>query len=1165
VNGMVNWLKAGGWAVLLGLIFIFLIIWLLGPYISIAGAAPLASVWGRVIATLLVLIVVGLVYGFQWLNKRRAAKNIAAAMGGADKSSNRDSEQIRQRFDEAVALLKSSKSKGRDLYSVPWYIIIGPPGAGKTTILANSGLKFPLSNKYGKSSIRGIGGTRNCDWWFTDQAILLDTAGRFTMQDSDESVDSRGWQSFLEQLKRYRPRQPINGIVLAISLSELLTASAPERLQLATTIQQRFDEIDRTLRLKLPVYVLLTKADLLAGFTEFFGDLNQQQRAQVWGFTLPLLEGDGALAGTALRERIATEYDLLGERITALAMERLESERDLTRRSRIFGFPRQFVTSRSLIVELIDTLFASTDFDSKPLLRGVYFTSGTQEGSPIDRIMGSISRTFGIDLGRGGARGGGGRAYFIESLFKKVIFEESALAGLDRKQEQRTRVTRVGAFAAMTALTVLLTAWMGLSFGHNKTYLQSIAPQVQNLPLAPPGATDVNSVLADKALEWESLRELLKEADPYAGDPPFSNLAGLEQSQAVHHEVREAYLRSLNATLVPLLARHIEARLSDLTGRPEDLYLNLKAYLMMGQPDHLDTDVLRPVLLREAGELAGPDSALAEALSAAVSELLDGDRVALRPVALDNSKIEAARASIRLASPARIAVSMLRFQSAVVEHQHQSQPLSLLVPGVGDLFVRASGKRFDEPLDWLYTLEGFKFASTKGLLAALGNLEKEPWVLGEGFVNPSDVLTIRRKANEYYESDYRIYWRDLLDDLKLKSAGADPRGGLLLTMTRADSPLKGMIRLVAVNTQLIADSSDKDDSALSGSDPISAAAQRAQQAAATATRLTGGLKLGKGTTELFTPFRTLLAGAEGSTPVDQVIKSLSDYQQQSAAMGFGPTDPLAMRRMADVSERIKSTVATWPSPPKEWVASTLSGVQSSAQKQAQQQGAEQVSSGVSGTCQTLVGRRYPFVKSASTEIPLQDFGGLFGGGGQIDGYFQTNLAQFVDQSPAGWHWKAAVTTPPASASQLAMFQRAADIRDAYFPGRSSTLQVTLDLTLVTHSESIQGITIKNGASSNIELPANSRIPKRLQWPGSGAGYASIEMSLGNGVVVPVASAQGDWALFRILDQAQVVPQNERSAEYRYGRDGNQFSILVTSGSLRNPLSRKLFDGFSCGS
>jgi type VI secretion system protein ImpL len=101
----------------------------------------------------------------------------------------------------AAEKAKLGGDERRNLYELPWYVIIGPPGSGKTTALVNSGLHFPLAAQLGAGAVRGVGGTRNCDWWFTDQAVLLDTAGRYTTQDSHATVDKAAWLGFLDLLK----------------------------------------------------------------------------------------------------------------------------------------------------------------------------------------------------------------------------------------------------------------------------------------------------------------------------------------------------------------------------------------------------------------------------------------------------------------------------------------------------------------------------------------------------------------------------------------------------------------------------------------------------------------------------------------------------------------------------------------------------------------------------------------------------------------------------------------------------------------------------------------------------------------------------------------------------------------------------------------------------
>ena len=134
---------------------------------------------------------------------------------------------MREKLTTALTLLKKASGARGYLYEQPWYAIIGPPGAGKTTALLNAGLTFPLAAEMGQSAVAGVGGTRMCDWWFTEDAVLIDTAGRYTTQDSDAAVDKAGWDGFLDLLKRTRARQPLNGVMVAIALSDI--AAAPQQ------------------------------------------------------------------------------------------------------------------------------------------------------------------------------------------------------------------------------------------------------------------------------------------------------------------------------------------------------------------------------------------------------------------------------------------------------------------------------------------------------------------------------------------------------------------------------------------------------------------------------------------------------------------------------------------------------------------------------------------------------------------------------------------------------------------------------------------------------------------------------------------------------------------------------------------------------------------------
>ncbi len=202
---------------LIGAIIISLLVWFFGPLLGLGSFHPFASQIARIIfivALVLLWVIVSLLHE---LREKRKEKELeegvskeehepdAAAVASAEELA-----LLSERMKEALHALKRAKLGGksrRSLYQLPWYMFIGPPGAGKTTALVNSGLRFPLADAHGPQAVRGVGGTRNCDWWFTDEAVLIDTAGRYTTQDSDAAVDAAAWLGFL-QAAQEAPRAP---------------------------------------------------------------------------------------------------------------------------------------------------------------------------------------------------------------------------------------------------------------------------------------------------------------------------------------------------------------------------------------------------------------------------------------------------------------------------------------------------------------------------------------------------------------------------------------------------------------------------------------------------------------------------------------------------------------------------------------------------------------------------------------------------------------------------------------------------------------------------------------------------------------------------------------------------------------------------------------------
>jgi type VI secretion system protein ImpL len=517
---------------------------------------------------------------------------------------------------------------------MPWYVILGAPGSGKTTALLNSGLKFPLQERLGHYAVRGVGGTRNCDWFFTDRAVLLDTAGRYATQDSHPAVDAAAWQNFLQLLKKHRAEHPLNGILLTASVGDLLTMGESELNLHAQAMRQRIEELYATLGASLPVYLLLTKADLMAGFTEFFADLTPEMRMQVWGETFaPDARGTPA---EWLKAFEAACEDLLG-RLQRRAFKRLQEERELQRRGLILDFPQQIALLKPALLSFLQDVFLADGLGKKIALRGVYFTSGTQEGTPIDRIMGVLASAFRLDRQTVPLFSGQGKSFFITQLLNGVIFAEAELAGVDLRQARRRHIIQSGAYGcALLAFLAVLALW-GASYARNQAAIRAVEAQITRYHAVDIKPVDSRSNFAALAPKLDALlqaREAFQDAGWLTG-------LGLSQQEKLQQAANIAYARLLREAFLPAIRLRLRERIAGEEATAEALRQLQQLERMLAQADKLDKKQVTAAIILDWQQVFAAEPNLLASLSAHLSHLLE---LGLAPLNLD-------QVSNRLGSP----------------------------------------------------------------------------------------------------------------------------------------------------------------------------------------------------------------------------------------------------------------------------------------------------------------------------------------------------------------------------------------------------------------------------------------------------------------------------------------------------------------------------------
>ena len=1185
------------------------LLWFFGPFVSF-----LEDWDARVVLIALMFIVwAGTNLLLDWRRRRRdAALAEGVAATPADPSALASAEEaaaLQDKLATALTLLRKARGTKGYLYEQPWYVIIGPPGAGKTTALLNAGLRFPLAAEMGQNAVAGVGGTRLCEWWFTEDAVLIDTAGRYTTQDSDTAVDRAGWDAFLGLLKRTRVRQPLNGVLVAIALTEIAGAAQGERLDHARAIRRRIKELEDRLSIRLPVYAVFTKADLLVGFTEFFDDLDREKRGQVWGATFPLTDREiGPIAG------FRTEFEALIERLNSRLLERLQAERSPERRGLIAGFPSQFASMEAPLAEFLQEAFGGSRLDPAPMLRGVYFTSGTQEGTPIDRLTGVLTRAFGIDQRRAPSlRPEQGRSYFLGRLVREVIFGE-AMLGSERPGAARRRVLlRGGAFAAAAAAVLIVGGLLWHARNENEQQIDELAAALagyeqtaRGLPREPIADADMPRILP----VIDQARALPHGYDDRRARSSWLQL-GLSQHAKLAAGSEGIYRHALERVLFPRLLWRLESQMHDNFGRPDFLYQATRVYLMLGRAGPLDRDLVRAWMQldwqgRYPGAVMAPSR---EALARHLDALLANP---LPTVPLDDALVAAARATFSRVPPATRAYSLIA-PSAAAQSIPPWRPADALGAGGVGVFVRATGKPLTEGVPGFYTVDGFH----KVLLPALGYAAKqvssESWVLGtrsELAPNSAEARRLEQEVIALYQADYAKQWDAMLNDLNIAPLRNPQQASQdLYLLASPQSPIRDLLTSIARQLTLsqpppgIA-SAGAGAAAVAGSAAATAGKQAAGQAAtqaasnvasqvvpyaaqgvaqqslsAAAAQLTPLLAAqaasppvepGKEIDERYRGLRDYVGSGAGA-PIEQTLKAVDALRQQfaklsSPAAGGAPGAAPAVLTGDDPVALLRAEATRAPQPVKRWLEAMItSGTAIRSGSTAEEvKKAFSAPGGPANLCQRAVAGRYPFSPGATNEIPLDDFGKLLSPGGLLDGFFNTQLRPFVDTSGPVWRGQTVGgVPPPVSQADLAKFQQAAKIRDMFFTA-GATPTVRFDVIPVSLDRGATQVTLDLGGTT-ITYASGPPRATQVTWPGAnGMSNVRLVFDPPSSGTTGVLQENGPWALFRLFERGQLKQVGSADRYQLTFRVGDREAIFeLRAGSVLNPFAGSMLRGFQC--
>ncbi|HEY6556243.1 MAG TPA: type VI secretion system membrane subunit TssM [Polyangiaceae bacterium] len=1073
---------------------------------------------GIVVTVVLVLAVAGF-FGFRRFRAARRAsaleRELSRQAGEQAKHARpgrrAEIEQLQQRMQEAIAQLKRSKLGARSgraaLYALPWYVIIGPSGAGKTTALEQSGLSFVSPGGSG-AKVRGTAGTRNCDWWFGRDAILLDTAGRYATPGDDQDE----WLAFLDTLRRFRPERPLDGILVAVSIGDLVGAGEAKIEEVAANLRARAEEIMGRLEMVLPMYVLFTKADLIPGFVEFWEDLAKPEREQVWGATFPLDD-------TRLEEPASAfdaEFARLVEVLHARLLQRLPRERLVVARAKILQFPVEFAALKAPLARFMEDFYHTNPYQDAPILRGFYFTSGTQVGSPLQSVLSNMLAGFNLRGPQGRDPQAKTLSYFLTDVFKDVVFPDRNAAFRSTASLQGRLKKQLLLAGGALLLTIAILVPAAVSYASNSALVDDTQRDIARLERIPASDT------AAEATALSAISKRVRKLDEARSEFHVAGMWGPYTAPSLYEPLLRVYVARLRKVVDGPLRNEIvnDVRRAGNLARVDAenfrvAYDDLKLYLMLTDPTHLDAKWAEERLAEKWARTSGGASPDQEELSAHSRYYVQ---------ALAKQPDLAWRAEPELVSGARGALFGQRLEE--IQYQWMIEKAKDVEPVLPERIFIEGAQRFFEwrknvAVPGPYTKAGWEKIKTH-LYSSEGHREVEPWVIGPS-AETASAKTSPERLQQIYFTRYVRMWLDFLGGIVVHTP-PDLRAATdeLKALSEANGPYKRLFEAVVDNARLdmtppatpqgvtkrVTDEVKKRvNNAVKGEAQAEAGAPEISPVEAQLADLvkfgdsnvaSSGLnqyidqlqgltvaleQLGKAEAEPTAQFQSNLTSAVGV-----VQRLLASFDRDTRLV----TEPLLMNP-------IRGSRAG--------VAGTAFGAMSDKWKAEVWEAYSQ-----------KLAPRYPFSETPG-EVSIAEFADFFRPStGMIWKFFEQNLSDRLERSGNAFRPKAAADPLPFHPLFLRCLNVAQEITDATF-GTSSEMNVLFDLRAESSEADVTSVTFTvDGQHTKARGSAF-----RMQWPGKGNPKGARLQLKGAGFADEVGR-NGDFGLFRLLAYGGLKPE-----------------------------------------
>lgn len=1140
-------------------------IWWAGPWLEIAGNNPLESITARAVASSLFTLGALAVWGvWQW----RKLQGFKAEQKREDQLRQDPIKAYEERqeveLNQVMVSMKENLNKRNYLYALPWYLVLGLENAGKTSLINRSGQNFVFSSVM-RASGQKSENPYSFDWWIGDESVLIDPDGELLTQgnhsnDNDGAMERRLWLHFVNWLERTRSRRPLNGIVLALDVSHLATATATERKAYANLLRARLRELMETLSTRLPVYIALTKLDLLHGFEPFFKHYSRSQREDVLGFTFSLDSIDDL--DNWLNE-FSKDYSQFVERINDVLPHAVSVPMDLEERNAIYSFTRQISGLKEILLQFFNDALASDQFSTSALVRGAYFTSVYQQGVPTNAFDDAASRRYGLDHAINKAQQAkNSTVYFTQKLFNHIIYPEAGLASDNfRVAKQKRRLIGLSVVACSIATVLLVGTWHRYYLSnvkHSDAVLAKVNEYKNEFPS--------NLYLAsqqDVLVPLNKIREATLEFGFFREKPQYISDFGLYQGHTIGPMVEATYLNLLENRFLPLLMADVVVQLNQAKTDEEKLAV-LRVYRMMvdksGRYKDYVLDYFSKYWQQEfAGQRVIQEELLGHLDYAMLHTDLAGDRArgdhnaesVMKPYDQVVAKVQSDLGS--MPNDQRV------YRNLKLNAQTVLGPSINLRNLIGPVFDVVFEERVVNSsslyIPQMLTKKGFEdyFMPQSESVSELALIDS--WVLGQSKsaqFSEADKHDLRNKIRSLYVADYTNTWRAALNEISVKYfSDINDAVSVLENFTGNIEPMQRLLRTLESNTQMYA------------SVPKDEAAQK---------ELLKNPKY-KVASQIDAPFAELNAMLKpvGDKPayINEVLVAVEELQnylksiQEAPDVGMAALDATKARVKlvnADPIYTVKRIASGLPKPLDTMVSKLADESWYVVKQEAIKHLEVRWHDDVYKTFEEKLAGRYPFNESSNKDSSLSDFEAFFAPNGTLDNFYNNQLRMFVEENIA-------VNDDDNAQSiirkdVLEQLKQAKKIQQAFF-NRKGVLDVSFSVEPLRLSNNKRR-SVLNVDGQYLAYSHGPRDSVELIWPNTLRDSAISKVTLvptKNNMSPRSINIQGPWAFFRLLEQGDVVGASSTSVDFKFAVDGGEMIYRLNSEADINPFTERLFKSF----